>query len=332
MRHKKDLMYGSIVGVVLAALLLVTGCKNNNSVQPVSNPSSTDKEAMLNIIGSDSTITSFQPNYDEESEPDIINNDDTTIYPIHVWQRLHLVNHNFDVTILGDSAFGTITNTFNGTLYIATSLDSSNGGGDTVLQKSFTSQSIRNVIFMRRMHWDSTGDTTFRGWRLAAVSLVNAGTQSQNISITQVSITLPNDSVYTITDPTQFYIRRGWGIGHWFWHRFCHEWPFLQFGDSVKVDVEIYSAYADTDFVTITHGANVFGHHPVKRLFKLISSTPSGGGYDKVYEQYFRPPHLLGFFSAVLNAVPRQTILDPNASVEENSWGLFYFASPFGHR
>ena len=317
--HKgKDQILKSFLGVAALSFLLIFGCKNadNSVVQPNTSGSTTDKTAMLELTDADSAVSSFMPNYNEDSEMNITSYDGVTIYPIHVWHRMALANRDFNVNVIGDSAFGTITSTFNGTLFIAASFDSTGGNRDTVIQKQFSTVVTRNLIFRKI---DSTSDPR-HNWRLEAVSLPKGGTQSQNVYVTKLTITLPNDSVIVITDPNQFYLSRG---RHW-WHTI----PVIRNGDSVKVQVEIYSAYSDTDFVTLTHGADFQGRHRAKRLLKLISSTPSGNGFDKVYEQTYRVQQWPGIYHAVINAIPRQVIFDPNAEVESDSWGLLYAAIP----
>jgi hypothetical protein len=61
-----------------------------------------------------------------------------------------------------------------------------------------------------------------------------------------------------------------------------------------------------------------------RKLFELVSSTPNGDGWDKVYEQTFNAHTYPGFFHAVLNAMPRQVIFDDATPVEAESWGVPY--------
>ncbi len=318
MQKGKDRFFRLFLGATAILFLFMVGCKSaNNPVSSSGNTGTTsDKDAMLSITNEDSAFTSFLPNYNEDAEMNITSYDGVSIYPIHVWHRMILANTDFSVNITGDSALGTITRTFNGTLFIAASLDSMGGTPDTVIQKSFTSVITRNLIFVKV---DSTSNPR-NNWRLAAISLPKGGTQSPNVYITKMTITLPNDSMIVITDPNEYYLSR-------MRHRW-HQIPFLRNGDSVNVQVELYSAYADTDFVTLTHGADFHGMHRAKKLLKLISSNPSGTGYDKIYEQTYRVHQWPGFYHAVINAIPRQVIFDANAPVESDSWGLLYFARP----
>ncbi len=74
----------------------------------------------------------------------------------------------------------------------------------------------------------------------------------------------------------------------------------LHLNQLVKIQVEVKSAYADTDFVTLTYGADLKGSHRAKKRFELVSSTPDGNGlYTKVYEQSYTANPFRGFFHAL---------------------------------
>ena len=92
--------------------------------------------------------------------------------------------------------------------------------------------------------------------------------------------------------------------------------------------MELTSAYADTDFVTLTFGADRFGMHRTKKKFELISSTQNGNVYDKVYEQTYRTHQYVGFYHAIINAMPKQVVFDDATPVEMESWGVPYFVRP----
>ena len=56
----------------------------------------------------------------------------------------------------------------------------------------------------------------------------------------------------------------------------------------------------------------------------MVSSTQTGNGYDKVYEQTFETHQWPGYFHAVINATPRQVVTDDSTPVESNTWGIPY--------
>lgn len=157
------------------------------------------------------------------------------------------------------------------------------------------------------------------GWHVTAVSLPAGGTGSTNIIITKITAYLPGGDTLSVADPTQYFLAREMGP-----KGPRREIPRIQSNEPVKVTVELYSAYADSDFVTLTHGGDLHGLHRGKVKFDLISSTQYGSGYSKVYEQKFETNQWPGFFHAVVNASPGQTIKDDSAPVEISTWGIPY--------
>ena len=280
------------------------------------NEPTTDKAAMEKLVDEDSSLTSFDYNYDEEGVMDFLGKVNTTIYPFRVGQKMRLVNRTLSIDIQDTIAYGTLTKTFEGLLLIAASYDSSSNKPDTLIEKSFTAVVTRNLIFKK------IGNTPFprRNWILAAISLPEGGTQSPNIDLMKMTIFLQNGDTLVIESPNDYFLRRGWG----WWHNI----PIIGQGDSATIRVELYSAFEEDDFVTLTWGANRWIKHRVKKLFNLVSSTPNGNGWDKVYEQTFRAHQWGGFYHAIINAMPKQVIYDDATPVEAEAWGIPYFVHP----
>jgi len=291
--------------------VFVTGCKES-AIEPEAE--SPDKLAMQEIADEDSAIASFDPNYNEEDQMSILSKTGTPIYPFRkIWHRVSSVSRNFTVTITGDSAFGVYTKNYEGILYIAASYDSNAIQLDTVIQKPFASTVTRNIIFVRI----GNTDRPKLNWKIAAISLPEGGTQSPHIDLTKLTIFLPAGDTMVITSPNDYYVSR--------WHYWWRSLPIISKGETVTLQVELYSEYADDDFVTLTYGANILGLHIVKKRFELVSSTPSGSGYIKVYQQTYNTNQWPGFYHAVINAFPGQVILDDAAPVENEMWGVPYF-------
>jgi len=297
------------LAVILA--LFFTACKNEMVVDPENSEPTTDKGAMEKLADEDSSLTSFDYNYNEEGLMDLgkINSE---IYPIKVGQKMRLVNRTLSIDVQDTIAYGTLTKTFEGTLFIAATYDPNSSDPDTVIEKSFTSVITRKIIFRKI----NNTPRPFRNWIIAAISLPEGGALSPNIDIQKATIYLQNGDTLVITSPNEYFLRRGWG-----WWRGI---PYLHRGDSVKVRIELYSQYEDEDYVTLTYGANKWIKHRAKRRFELISSTPNGNGFDKVYEQTFQTHQFPGFFHAVVNAMPKQVIHDDATPVESESWGIPY--------
>lgn len=297
-----------------AMLIFFAGCQDNTVGPP--NVISTDKSAVTEVVQNDSLLNSFESNYNEDGTLNFLSKTNTEVNPFKVWQRIKLVNRNIDVTVTGDSAYAHITNTFDGTLFILASYDTSASRPDTVLKKNFTSVITRNVILTRKTNSDSAKVK----WIIKAVSLPMGGTQSNDISIKKLTVFLPSGDSLVVDSPNDYYLLRKWGSWRW-WHNL----PVIQMNSEVKIKVELTSNYSEDDYVSLTFGADRFGSNRSKKLFNLISSEENGGVYYKVYEQSFRSFLFPGYFHAIINAMPKQVVLDDSTQVSLDSWGIPYF-------
>lgn len=311
MEQKKNFLTSLFLFLLVTVIILITGCQNS-PVEPNSSEPTTDKQAMEQMIDQDSSIASFEPNYNEEDVMGFLAKTATDIYPIRVGNRVRLVNRTINIDVLGDSAYGTVTRTYEGVLLIAAVYDTATTVPDTLIRKSFTSVVTRNLIFKR------VANTNFpaRNWKLAAISLPEGGTASPNINLTKVTMFLPNGDTLMITSPNDYYLSRN--IARW------RQIPLINRNQPVTIQVELFSSYEVDDFVTLTYGADIKGMNRAKRKFELVSSTPSGNGFAKVYEQTFTTHQFPGFFHAIINAYPRQVIFDDAAPVENEIWGIPY--------
>jgi hypothetical protein len=301
--------------IILAMFALFIGCKES-VVEPDSTEPTTDKEAMLKLADEDSAISSFEPNYNEEDAMGFLGKTEAEIYPFRVGHKVRLVNRNMDINVVGDTAYGTLTRTFEGTLIIAASYNSSTTAPDTIIRKPFTSVITKKVVFVR------VGNSRFpyRNWRIAAISLPEGGVLSPNIDIQKLTLFLPSGDTLIINSPNSYLLSRGPG----WWKQL----PIIGKNQSVKMRLEVYSAYADTDFVTLTYGADKKGFNRAKRKFVMISSVASGNGYAKVYEQTYTAHQFIGHYHAIVNAFPKQVISDDATLVESETWGVPYFVRP----
>lgn len=301
--------------MLLVIISFFVGCQENTTVQ-TPDEITTDAQAVQKLADEDSVLASFEPNYDEGGEMDLLQKTNEAIYPFRVGQKMRLVNRTIEVDFVGDTAYGLVTKTFEGVLFIKGSYDPNSTSPDTLIKKPFTSIITRNVIFVKFAHTDFPE----RNWKIVAISLPEGGTLSPNIDITKFTAFLPNGDTLEINSPNDYYLVRNWGQW-WRWHHV----PVIQRGEDVVLRVELNSAYADTDFVTLTFGADRFGMHRSKKKFELVSSNPNGSIFEKVYEQTFRTHQFPGFFHAIINAMPKQVVYDDSTPVEMESWGVPYF-------
>ena len=301
--------------LLLAVLAFFAGCQDEMTVEPQdSGEPTTDQGALEKLADQDSSLTSFEANYNEDGLMDFLGKTTEAIYPFRVGHKMRLVSKNLNIEFEGDTiAYGRLTKTFEGVLFIAASYDSTSSEPDTVIEKAFTSVITRNLIFKKIARTDFPR----LNWKLVAISLPEGGTQSSNIDITKLTIFLPDGDTIVVESPNEYFLRR--------WDGWWRQIPIIRRGESVLLRVELFSAYEEEDFVTLTYGANRDGRHRAKKLFELVSSTPVGDGFEKVYEQTFTTHQFPGHFHAVINALPRQVIYDDAAPVENEMWGIPYF-------
>lgn len=312
---KKEFVKRFFIPLLLLALMaFFAGCQDEMTVEPGDTGEPTTVQGALELlVDQDSSLTSFEANYNEGGLMDFLGKTEEAIYPFRVGHRVRLVNRNLSIAFEDSLAFGTLTNTFEGVLFIAASYNPNATEPDTIIQKPFTSVITRNLIFKKI----ANTDFPFRNWILVAVSLPEGGTQSPNIDITKLTVFLPDGEILVVESPNEYFLRR-WD--HW-WRRI----PILRIGDSVLLRVELFSAYEEEDIVTLTYGADRRGNHRAKKLFELISSTPVDDGFEKVYEQTYTTHQFPGHYHAIINAVPRQVIFDDSTPVEAETWGMPYF-------
>ncbi len=315
MKRGQNLKNSAFILLLIAGFSLFVGCQDN-SVDVTEDANSVAKQEVLQAIDSDSLLISFEPNYNEEGVLNYLQKVDAEIKPFKVWHRMKLIDRNVDVSFDEDTAYAHITNTFEGTLFIASSYDASSVKPDTVIKKSFTSIVTRNVVLVKIANTENQR----RNWVVTEVSLPQGGTQSANIEIQKVTVTFPNGETLEITSPNDYYLVRKWG---WWWR--WHNVPVVPRDREVKIKVELTSAYEEDDFVSLTFGADRLGAHRNKKLFELVSSTPDGSLFNKIYEQTFVSNFFPGFFHAIINAMPQQVIKDDSTPVELESWGIPYF-------
>lgn len=310
---KKKRLYINIW--LLSSVLLfayLTGCKDNNSNPANAEPQS-DLQAFEKLADDDSLLASFDQNYNENGLGDFLPKPDGQINPFRFGHRAQLVSRTITYNVVGDTAFAVMTKIFSDSLLLAVSRDSVTRFADTVIGKSYTSTIVRNLIFVR------TGNSNrpFQNWRLAAVSLPQGSTiPHPDISIRRISL-VTNSETISLTDPLAFYVARGQG-----WWR---QLPMIPRNTDINLRVQVYSAVRDTDFVTLTWGADKNGLYRAKKKLKLSSTNTSGTGFIKEYQIVFSSNSNAGFSHAVINAFPRNVIYDDMTPVQNESWGFPYF-------
>lgn len=306
----------------VVSLIWLSGCSKDNSiVDPGTGGGSSVQQALQKIAENDEAVASFAPNYNEDDAMSFaLGKVNTAVYPVHVGQKMLVVNTTFESNVIGDTAYGKLTKEFKGVLIIAGSYTKSADGKvkiDTIITKNFNTTITRRLKYIKV---DST-ENPEKNWKVVAVSLPEGGTLTSGIKIAKLTLAVPDSSSFVITSPNDFYLAKQPGKNR--------HMPFISRSKAgLTMRVEIVSAYADTDFVTLTHGAALDGFgrgmHRAKIKFHLISSTPEGSNFRKVYEAAWSTHQYMGYFHAVVNAYPKASINDDKAAVEVSSWGVPY--------
>ena len=131
-----------------------------------------------------------------------------------------------------------------------------------------------------------------------------------------MTVFLPSGDEIIVDEPNDYYLSRNDGLRT--------QIPVLAPGESVTIRIELETAYADTDYVALTYGANRTRFNRAKKIFELVSSELIGDVYRKVYEQTYTSHQFPGYYHAVISAVPWIVVNDDAAPVESNSWAIPY--------
>ena len=347
-----------------ALIMFIFGLYGCDRTNPVESGSQSLNSALQKITANDPAVQSFEPNYNEAAVMNIVGGLAKEIYPVRIGQNLKMVDSQLDFQQQADTAYGYLTQKFEGELLIAASYQKSTTGNpsrvDTLIRKPYS------TVVTRVIKYAKVGDTgnQLNDWRVIAVSLASGGSNTTNIDIKKITVTFADGKVYETTSPNDFFLTMVQGAHHQF--------PLYVKQSSATVRVELVSAYSDEDVLTLTHGmmiqgmangymmggigsgsmgngmsgngmmgggmmnggmngnssmgngsnTNTFGNRN-KLRFQLISSTQNGSSYNKVYELKWNAPSVGGgFMHAVVNAMPKQSVYDDTAPVEEKSWGI----------
>jgi len=308
-----------LTSLLIAAIFILftsIACNEENSLTLPNGEVTTDQQALEKIVETDEALESFEPNYNEDEAMSFVLGKTTTeIFPVRIRQKMRLIEKNFNVVFEGDTAYGTLTKTFDGILFIVASEDSlSLDSLDlNVYEKPFTTTITRNIIFVKK----ENSNNPLNNWKISAVSLAEGGTLTDNIAIKSMTIFLPNGESIFIEEPNEYFLSRGPSLRTAI--------PILSKFETVSVQVELQSVYEDADFVTLTYGA-LKGRKlkRAKKRFALKREVFDGTFYNRLYEADYKIHDIRGFRHAIVNAYPYQVFKDSDAAVESNSWGIPY--------
>ncbi|MCX7878331.1 MAG: hypothetical protein N2510_06770 [Ignavibacteria bacterium] len=232
---------------------------------------------------------------------------DTPLDSLIAWGRIvNNVNRNISISSEGDTIKNVnITTTVNGTLIIIGVL---NSVVDTIY-KPYINEFRRLAVFKRIAR---TPRPRFN-WRLYKISVLDGESKSpqigtQFVEMNKIEVFINGALRYTFNGPdftqniftTRFF--GGEGI------------PEVNINDEVKLKVYLYSTQQQADLVNWHWSRRFPGRF--RESFQLVSETPSGSGWERVYEKTFNisSSHQIGRFNGFISAITRESLWDDNPS------------------
>lgn len=315
MSNIKNLLLKLSSAALVLFFVAFIGCKDSPTSSVDNLEPTTDKAALEKITLEDSTLSSFEQNYNEEGMMNVslqgLAKTTSEIFPVKVGRKITSVTKTFTLNQISDTtAEGNMVIVFTGELLIGVTKDTSMKRIDTIISKPFVTTVERNVKFVK------VANTKFpkMNWKVSASSLSKGGTNSPNIYIKSITVKLPSGDSISVTDPLNYYLSHGLGK--------MKQMPPISRNQEVTIEVGVHSAYPGEDFVSLTHGACL--GNKMNRAKKLLALVSDDGQGNKVYSQTFRTGLPMGFFSTVIDAMSAQVIKDDTTPVESSAWGFPY--------
>lgn len=229
---------------------------------------------------------------------------DTKIDSLYKWGRIvNNVSISYNITNEGDTLKDiNVARTITGNFVIVGKI---NGIVDTIV-KPYTQVINRYVVFKRTGYyaWPRFN------WRLYKISIADGQTTAPQIGsdyvrMNKIEIYRNNELTYTFNGPDfsqQVFTSK----------KYDGQLPTAYIGDTIKIKVYEFSNQPDKDIVAWHWAKNVSGFHRVP--FGLISETPSGNGWDRIYEKTFKiyGSHSSGIFNGFISASTNKSLFDDN--------------------
>jgi hypothetical protein len=273
------LIFAPILGIYF------TACSDNSLEQ-----AQTDDEFIQEVITKGYSTQNGEDDDLMNSEADDLNDGgpvgdtggpDTPIDSLMKWgRRITGVSKTVTITSEGDTIKNAlITTNITGVFMIVGKV---NGVVDTI-SKPYTEEFKRTATFKRIARTERPR----LNWRLYKVSMLDGETKTpqigtQYVEMNQVQVYVNGVLKYTFTGPdfTQNIFTTNRPP---YWN--AAGIPEVNVGDQVKLVVNTYSAQSEQDIVAWHWGKRNFGFH--REPFAMVSQTPNGAGWDRVYEKTF---------------------------------------------
>lgn len=328
----------AFVSLVLIGIIFSAGCNDPLNINEPLSTNNPRTQNFMSIADKSSSVNSFEPNYSDEQAMSLTGSMNKELYPIKIGQKMKLVEKSLTITKDSSSALGTLVQKYDGKLTIEGSFQKPtigiNSRVDTTIHKSF-STSITRLIKFKKI--SNTGNDTV-DWKIEAISLPVGGTLGNEIQIVKMTLTTQDGNNVVIDNPNSYFFQVGnekkekddddnhefkigfgtWGYG---WKNLL---TWYRKNQPVTLSVEVLSKSADPDLITVSYGASLNSNSKSKDKFNLISSIQQGDMFKKVYERKWYTHSFAARMHAVVNALPRTSAYDTDASVEEKTWGIPY--------
>lgn len=309
MKTAKSFLFGGFfpAALIMLALAAVTfnACQNNG---PIETSALSDDEYLRTVA------VNSQYSNDPDDEDNLLSGDIAGFdYPavmsaydsIAGWRRIITNVSTTANIILNTDTMKTVETirTISGNFVI---LGFTGGVPDSAV-KPFT-QDLRRIAIFRRVN---NTPNPRRNWRLFRFSAVDGQTSSpqtgkDNIVMNRIEVFRNDNLILTLNGPD--FTTNLFNAGHF------GPPGSPEFGASVqiKVRVSLTSNQSDTDFVAFHWPRNSGIANGIR--FGLVSQTPNGNNFDRVYEKTYsvQPQHGPGVFNGLISASTKASLFDSN--------------------
>jgi len=314
--------------LVLAASFAIIGCSSKNTPVVVSSPDQAyfadvangNEASTKDIATSDQSAMQDGQMYDAamQSIPKGIQSvaDDHDMHPVRWGRYISGTNRVITKIDMEDDSVAIVhvQVTYSGTYVVFGMV---NNMPDTI-HKPFTEVLHRLFRFVRIANKEEAR----LNWRLDAVSILNGGTSTTKIIITQMQVLQPTGQLFAATDPDAYFMhisKGGW---------FMHDLPLLGINLQVVVTATVHSMDRDSDVVTLHYVPKGEGLHRAK-MNMISQSGDSVRGFVRVYSRAINiPANDKKFSHLVVTATTHESVTSTTTTdFSSVTWGLPYKSS-----
>jgi hypothetical protein len=315
----------------LTAAVFIAGCSKNNGSPTTATPVDANVAAVQSLaIHSDSTNAFNQsdsvtiddqgaqsPDYDNSGTAKVIPSSDSIAYGRKMfWSK---TVRTYSVKVIGDTAAVVTVTRSVPAVFIVIDFTAN----DTTYSKSFT-EALKRSFYFKRIARRASADSN---WVPVAVSIgYGYAKPDSTVGFKISSIEFTGDYDTTASDP----------LNTWFWlgHPLRSGIPFVQVGDSVRINVWVSSTDSTPEVVHLRHGVAPLAAGSMRVRMNLVSQTSVTGGFTRVYSKAFavhdfavgHPLDFLRRYSAFVDVISHASIWNSSAPFENEYWAFPYIA------